>query len=268
MSDYTLVVGVDEFHLRQLSLTWPTWKRHKPSLLDHPMVIFFDWRQISMGDVRSVVDHPNLKIIRWPEQDSIEYKLKGTDKWNDEQRYRMLAGFVHVPSEHVGTEYMLKLDTDVVATGQDDWIDGAWFDDKPAIVCQPWGFTKPADQMLKLDEWAKTNDDGLGFGDTEPLNLAPNEGSDRVCHKRIISWCGFFHSRLVQLASRWAERTCGTGQLPVRSQDGYLWYVATRLRMPVRRAQMKSRGWQHWSTMHNVQRAASEAMKNKEIMWC
>lgn len=259
MIDYTLVVGVDRYHLEQLAWTWPTWRKHKPSLLDHPMLIFSDRDSVDPDVVRGVVDHPDLVVVEWPRQNWVDYEA-GDDKWSDPQRYKMLAGFVHVPAEHVGTEYMLKLDTDVVATGQDDWIDDTWFNDDPVIVCQPWGFTKPADQMLKLDEWAKANEDKLGFGNP-PLNLAPNEGSDRVCHKRIISWCGFFHSGLVQLASRWAERTCGTGQLPVRSQDGYLWYVATRLRMPVRRAQMKSRGWQHWSTMFNVRRAAEEAMR-------
>jgi len=53
----------------------------------------------------------------------------------------------------------------------------------------------------------------------------------------------------------------GIFQLPVSSQDGYLWYMATRGGRQVIRANMKSRGWQHWSTWGNVKKHAEEAMK-------
>lgn len=259
MIDYTLVVGVDKKHLDQLSWTWPTWKRNKPSLLKSPMAAFYDRDQVSGNELRSVIDHPDLKTVAWPPQ-GVEYS-GGCDKWHNQQRYRMLAGFVHVPAKHVDTTYWLKLDTDVVATGNDDWIDPAWFDEDPSIVCQPWGFTKPANQMLILDAWAEKYAGSLGFKDCPPLRLVPQEGSDRVCHKRIISWCGFFWTAFTGVAARWAENTCGEGQLPVPSQDGYLWYVAQRLGLSIKRVQMKNRGWEHWSTTHNVVLAAKRAME-------
>lgn len=262
MVDYTLVVGVDRYHLEQLAWTWPTWRKHKPSLLDHPMLIFCDTKQIGMDDVRRVVDHPDLMVVEWNGVQHVEGDVEmPTDKWSDPQRYKMLSGFVHVPADHVNTKWWLKLDTDVVASGQDNWIDPSWFDGDPAIVCQPWGFTKPADQMLKLDRWVESNAERLrAMAERPPLNLAPAPGSDRVRHKRIISWCGFFSTALTSLAARWADATCGRRQLPVRSQDGLLWYVAIRLGLEVKRVQMKRLGWQHWSTMANVRAAAERAL--------
>lgn len=261
MIDYTLVVGVDAHHLEQLAWTWPTWIRHKPSILQHPMVVFFDRAQISPNMVLSVVDpHPNLRLVMWPNHNQT-YE-GGDDKWTDPQRYRMLAGFIHVPAVHIHTPYWLKIDTDTVATGIDSWIDEDWFKDDPAIVAQGWGFTKPPDQMLKLDAWVDGNSEVLNDLWNEPaLEMVPNGIDDKLRHKRIISWCGFFRTEFTKKASVWAERTSGPGKLPVPSQDGFLWYVATRLGLPVKRVDMKSKGWEHWSTMHNVVLASKRSLK-------
>lgn len=252
---YTTVLGVDSAHLSQLAITWPTWRRHKPSLLQQQMVIFFDKDSISDRQVRWVVDHPDLRVVAWP-PDGVEY-TGGDDKWTNAQRYKMLAGFVYVPAQHVNTQYWLKLDTDTVANGQDQWVDERWFEDRPAIVAHPWGFTKPADQMVQLDKWASNR---LEFIFTDPLNIVPNPGWERVCHKRIISWCGFFSQPMTCVAAGAARSYCGEGMLPVRSQDGYLWYFATRMRWGVKRISMKSLGWEHWSQMKNIREAANRVM--------
>lgn len=260
--NYTLVVGVDDYHLRQLAVTWPTWKRHKPSLLKNPMVVFYDQDQVNPRRVVDVVDHPNLQIFAWPMSDYCRYEGGGgSDKWTNPQRVKMLSGFVHVPANHVKTDYWLKIDTDTVATGMDDWVDDLWFNSCPAIVAQPWPYTKPADQMLNLDRWVEQNKDRIRrLSEYPPLNLIPAEGSDLVRHKRIISWCGFFRTNLTGVASLFAEMTAGVGQLPVPSQDGYLWYFASRLQLEIKRVQMKSRGWEHWSSMANVIEASKRAM--------
>ena len=223
------------------------------------MIAFYDPCQVTVEHIMMVIDHENLKILPWPDP-GVVFR-GGNDKWSNAQRYKMLAGFVHVPAEHVDTEYWLKLDTDTVATGNDDWIDPAWFDSGPAIVSHPWGFTKPPYQMVKLDAWAEEN--GILFTPegSPPLGLVPDPESDRLRHKRIISWCGFFSTLMTSTASLAAERTCGKGQLPVPSQDGYLFYISKRLGLEIKRVQMKNRGWQHWSSMYNVQRASREALK-------
>lgn len=261
MIEFTTVCGVDRKHLKQLAWTWPTWKRHKPMLLERPMLIFFDRVQLTEQDVRGVCDHPDLMCAEWP--------LPGTDygedmpaeitKWERVQRYKMLAGFVHIPALLVGTEYWLKIDTDSIATGCPDWIDPKWFDGRPAIVAQKWGFTKPANQMTVLDDWA----DRIGpvvFGRPR-LDLPFDPTAGRMSHKRIISWCGFFRTEFTRVCSGLANRSVPTpGGLPVKSQDGFMFYCAKRMGVGVVRINVKSRGWLHRSTMKNVEQESIKAM--------
>lgn len=250
--DFTLVVGVDEKHLRQLSWTWPTWKRHKPSLLEHPMVVFRDYEQVSCEEIERVVDHPNLSIYSWP-MGGVEYGGFEQDKWTRSQRYKMLAGFVHIPAMFVRTPYWLKLDTDVVATRQDNWIDPRWFENFPAIISHPWSFTKPPNQIQLLDQWVEENKDKLpSLASYEPLDLVPKPGSDRVGHKRVISWCAFFQTQFSKYCSQAANDTCGQFRLPAPTQDGFVWYVAKRCMFEIVRTSMKTRGWQQWLTAHNI----------------
>ena len=253
--NYTTVCGVDKKHLRQLAWVWPTWKKHKPSLLKHPMLVFCDVNEVGYNEVFEVLDHPDLTVVHWPPP-RISYDRVLEGKFGDPQRYKMLAGFVFVPAEHVKTKYWLKLDTDTVATGQDDWIEKEWFVDNPAIVAQPWSFTKPPNQMIQLDEWA--NKIPL-FNSTAPLNLMPKPEATRVGHKRIISWCGFFSTSFSEYCSMLLK---GDGyQLPVPSQDGFHFYVAKRLGQGIRRASMKNRGWGHWGTEYNVRQAVEKALQ-------
>lgn len=265
--DYTLVVGVDKRHLEQLALTWPTWMRNKPSLRTVPMVLFYDPEQVGQGDIANAIEwpRPNLRLVAWGA--GKDYGGDPSTKFFHPQRYKMLSGFVHVPAKFVETRYWLKLDTDVVAINPpkgetyDNWIDPTWFRGIPAIVAHGWGFTKPANQMVVLDEWVKTNEIKLPeLASRPPLNLSPEEGSDRLSHKRIISWCGFFNTRFTRSCSEIAERVCGNGKLPVPSQDGYLWYCAARQELPIVTTFMK-KTWQQWSTSYNVARYAKEAME-------
>lgn len=272
--DYTVVCGVDCKHLEQLAITWPTWKRHKPSLLEHPMLIFFDWQDgdVNSTDVLAVVDHPNLELRPWPVEPigrwtGPEYwGDPNGGKWTDPQRHKMLAGFVYM-SRFLSTPYWLKIDTDVVATGQDDWIGPEWFRRVPAIVSHRWGYTKPPDQMDKLDGWAEENREAVqqailpyNIVDCSPLNLHPEPGENKIKHPRIISFVGFFNTDFTQMCAKMAEATCKPNQLPVPSQDGYAWYCATRMGLSVVRANLKKRGWQQWNSMDSVRKAAEEAM--------
>lgn len=267
---FTTVVGVDRYHLRQLELVWPTWKRYKPSLLQQPMIVFYDRRSTSESQIRAVVDHPNLRTVPWPRGGIDWDRKKGgpKDKFQDPHRAMMLSGFVYVPAMFVETPYWLKLDTDVVATGMDDWIDPTWFEGDPAIVSHRWGFTKPADQMLQMDRWVEENRENLPseIVCSQPLNLVPQPGWERLRHKRIISWCGFFDTRWTrQMAAATRQSSLGTidglYRLPISSQDGYLWYMATRVGRKVVRADMKSRGFSHWHTWKNIEQHAKEAMR-------
>ncbi len=253
--DFTTVVGVDSAHLAQLELTWPTWRKHKPDLLDHPMVIFYDAEQVAPAAIIKVVKHRHLTTVAWPPVDA-RYE-GGEGKWMNAQRYKMLAGHVYIPAHHVETAYWLKIDTDTVATGCPDWIDSKWFDGNPAIVSQPWGFTKPPWQMQFLDEWAEQHQ----LFTTPPLGLSPFPGAGRLKHRRIISWVGFFNARLARLAVDLASASCPFGELPVRSQDGFHWYMAKRMNWEIRTVNFKALGWEHHSRTKMIRGAARRAME-------
>lgn len=262
--DYTLICGVDDKHLHQLSYTWPTWKKHKPNLLNHPMIIFYDHEQVDAGKIQSVVDHPQLSLYPWPPID-LKYGDDSGEKWTKPQRVKMLTGFLYISADHVKTKYWLKLDTDVVAHSHPEWIDPEWFSTDPAIVCHPWGFTKPPKQMLELDAWVASNqhrDEFSTIAGTPPLNLHPVEGSERLRHPRIISWCGFFKASLSRLCVGLAEASELNYKMPIPSQDGYVWYVAKRMGIRIVRSQMKRRGWSQWLTQYNIETHAKEAMKS------
>lgn len=259
--EYTLVIGVDSKHLDKLGLVWPTWKRHKPSLLNVPMVVFTD-RASNVPLITGIVDHPRLAMYLWPPNPGTVYSGDGTSKWENSQRHKMLTGFVYIPTV-VETPYWLKLDLDVIADGRDDWIDPLWFEGNPAIISHPWRYTKPPDQMLQLDQWVDRNSHLLPeLVGCLPLNLHPKPDSIMVSHKRIISWCAFFNTNFTRQCATKAAATCEPYHIPVPSQDGYMWYVAKRSGAGIVRADMKRWGWRHWTTMFNIQRSAEEVMSD------
>ena len=263
--DYTVVLGVDGNYVEQLKLVLPTWVKHKPSLFRRPWVVFYDRSSLPYFDLlralepyfQAVGGTGGVRFFSWPDQ-GVVYPHDPSSRFGDGQRAKMLAGFVHVPAEHVLTPYWLKLDLDVVATGKDDWIRAEWFDETPAIIAHPWGYTKPAAQVLQLDEWADKH--GIFDAEHPPLKLAPAPGSDLVRHKRIISWCGFFSTRFTQRASINVNLRCGYQQLPVPSQDGLMHYMARRGGEGVVRTSMKNCGWKHCHGINSIR----DAIKQQE----
>lgn len=258
---YTLVVGVDKNHLKQLKYVWPTWQKHKPSTCRQPMVVFFDKTDVQEDDVLEILEgHPQLTTVPWPPNKTV-YEGNPNDKWYHPQRYKMLAGFVHLPGMVVKTPYWLKVDTDVVATGVDDWTEEEWFNGKYECISHRWGYTKPPNQILLLDDWVERNRQTMSLlAHYEPLKLAPDPGSDIVKHARIISWCSIWGTAFTRWAAEQATKTCGPYKLPVPSQDGFLWYMATRMGMGIIRENMKDRGWHQWSTNRNVREKARESL--------
>jgi hypothetical protein len=248
---YDIVLGVDDKHLPHLRRVWPNWQQHKPSLFDQQIIIFYDAASVSENHLRVIVGS-DAKLVAWGP--TCHYESDGT-RWTEPQRQRMLAGFVFVAAAHVKTKYWLKLDLDVVASGNDDWIDEGWFDDSPAIVAHPWGYTKPAYQMLDLDNWLKSSRELLYpefLRAAHPLELTPSPHTSALSHKRIISWCGFFNKSFTDLCAMAALTSLGNGHLPVPSQDGFMWWMAAATDQPIHRVNMKRRGWIHRSTLKNM----------------
>jgi len=256
----TLVLGLDRKHLEQLAMVWPTWERYKPELRKAQLCVFYDRDQLSIQDLRQVIDR-RATVIAWPPKD-VEYPEGDGSKWFNQQRVKMLSGFVHVPAQYCKTPWWLKIDTDTIATGSQNWLPSEEEFASGAIIAQKWGFTKPGDQMLKLDEWAE-REKPYDLQGTPPLALEPRPGSSRLSHARIISWCGFFSTAFTQAASTAAIVSCGAGQMPCGSQDGYLWYFAKRMRLPIIRKNFKSGGWLHRSSMKSVRDESIKAMRDE-----
>lgn len=240
---FTTVVGVDDKHERELELVWPTWQAHRPEIFTSPLLLICDGVRSTNDWERRLrfVDHPAKRIVRWSQEAAT-------------QREKMLSGLVFAAAEHVQTPWYLKIDTDAVSLRACPWIDEVWFEPidgrPPSMVASPWGYTKPAEWIPKLDDWG----DGVeGLRDRPRLDLVPQPGAVRLRHRRIISWLMFGQTAFLRRVADW----CG-GRLPVPSQDTVLWYCATRAGVPVRKVHMSGYGWAHGAPRRVLGRVRSE----------
>lgn len=256
MIELTTVVGVDARTLEQLRLSLPTWARYRRELFRQPWLIFYDARQVhpaKIADVFPAGDRPrDVRALQWPSSELTEYHS---------QRERMLSGFVHA-ARYVQTPWWVKIDTDAVALRESDWAPADWFErpEPPVWVASPWGYTKPADQMARLDDWA----DGVPqLREHARLDLPYEDGARRCRHKRMASWVSFYRSDWTRWASDLARHYCGLDRIPVPSQDGYHFYLAARTKAPTLRAQMKRRGWTNCPRLEGLRATATAALRGE-----
>ncbi len=247
--EFTTVVGVDREHAEELRLVWPTWKAFRPELLDNPLLLVCDGTvsRERWNCELSFLDHPDRRIERW--------NMAGTG-----QREKMLTGLVLMPAAHVETPWYLKIDTDTLADGSSNWLRSEWFlpDERgrrPAFVTNPWGYTKPADAIQRLDDWADTIPE---LGVHPRLNIRAASGAKRVVHRRIISWCFFGDTE-------WTRRMASFchGKLPLPSQDTFLWYCAARRGDFFRTVSMKRYRWRHAARRKALREACARALESR-----
>ncbi len=260
MYDFTTVTGVDARTLEQLRHTWPTWRKWCPAILQRPMVVFHD-HSVDPDAILTTINHPAMRLWFWPPRGVVHGRIC-PDRWGEPQRYKMLAGYVHVPPLAVNTPYWLKIDTDVCAApGASLPVD--LFKSDAKIIAPAWHYTRPGDQMLDLDAWVARNPTSLeALAARPPLDLSPPPGWQRVMHIRICSWCAFFDTRFTRHVSDYAALTCGAGQLPVPSQDGLMWYCCERLGLPIIKWKPKANGWR--LTSHGVLAEISQKLLAEE----
>jgi len=211
LNDITLVIAIDKRHLEELSYTWPTWMKFKPELRDMKKIIIYDCKQLQLKDL-NIFNGYDVRLIPW--------HIDGVD-----QREKMLTSLVRIPAREVTTKWYLKLDVDTIATASGKWIKDEWFEPYngklPVYISHRWTFSKPANVLQVLDNWADKID---------PLNKFPrldipfDPNSSRVTSKRIISWCFFGLTEW----TRFVDSLCQP-KLPVPSQDTLMYYCATRL---------------------------------------
>ncbi len=147
VSDLTVVVAFDEEYVAKLRQSWPTWMAFRPWIREIPVLLIYDAElDLQCVDLSFLGTHPNVRLVPWSMPDA------------KTQRERMLTALVHVPAREVQTNWYLKLDADTYATRSTKWVYDEWFgpiDDEfpPVWVASPWGYTKPANTIAKLDEW-------------------------------------------------------------------------------------------------------------------
>jgi hypothetical protein len=230
MIDFTTVVGIDDRHLPEFRIAFPTWRQHKPEIMRQPLLLVCDGHAKSEQQwARSLAEitglHPRCTLA-----------FCGGERITP-QRERMLTALVEA-AKWVKTPWLLKLDTDAIATTPAPWLFLEWFMDQPAIVASPWGYTKPAEWMQALDAWADGQAE-LSRRRPPPRRVVGNMAKCR----RIISWLMFARTDFAQRA--WSAMTDHTGRLPVPSQDTCLWYYAERVGAAIKRVKFQRFGWRH-----------------------
>lgn len=244
--DITLVLGVDSKHLKELRLVWPGWLRFKSEVLRMPCVVFYDATQVQREEMAFLNAHPSVRFVPWD--------MPGAKS----QREKMLAGFVHVPANEVKTTWYLKIDTDVIATAEGEWIRDEWFcpdnnNELPVFISSPWGYTKPANVMDLLDDWA----DGVPMlAKKSRLNLPHSERESVIKHSRIIGWLFFGRTDWTREMVALLD---SDGRLPYPSQDSFMYYCAKRLGRHYHRVRMREHGWDHRRIVRHALQGSSSS---------
>ncbi len=237
---FTTIVGVDEHHVKELELVWPTWKRFKSEIMQNPLLIVCD-ASISVSEWNcklKFLDHPDMRRVQWTMPDC-------------SQREKMLNGISFGVANYVHTPWFLKLDTDTVATEEKKWIDPEWFSaneegEYPVFVSHPWGYTKPPEAIDLLDQWAQQVSQ---LSDYEDLEIHPEPGRDKLIHSRITSWCYFGNTKWTQNMLQ-----CCPERLPVPSHDTFFWYCAERQKRFYQKVRMTKCGWKHLGRYSSLQK--------------
>ena len=227
MKDFTTFVAIDDGHVDEFSVAWPTWEKHRPEILERPLVLICDGSRPTKHwvDRLKFCKHPHRRICTW------------NPSYVCTQREKMLNSLVFAPAVLCQTKYCLKIDTDTMAMFPGDWLCDSWFKSNPAIVSQRWTYTKPPEMMTALDTWATTVDE---LKDTPPLKYTMHE--KRATYRRIISWVCFLRTDWL----RWAANLCNNWRLPAPSHDTFCHYVASRHGDIWKTVDMKKVGWKHF----------------------
>lgn len=224
MTDYTLLMGFDAEHHAEHKVSAETLIKNCPQLTEVPWVVAAD------SDVYEKLSWVNgLSKVQIVEVNSPK-------EWP--QRERMLAALTLQAPQYIRTKYLLKLDTDAICTSpQVGFPRNEWFEGDPVYVASGWSYSKPADAIQRLDDWADTVPELASY---PRLNIPFDPASSRVAHKRCISWLYFGRTDWHQ----WAARILGE-RLPVPSHDTCLHFLAERTKQFYRHVRFSKLGWHH-----------------------
>lgn len=247
---FTTIVGIDDHHVKELEMSYKTWKEYRPELFEQPLLLVCD------ADISPQEWNRRLHFLDHPDQRRVQWSLPDAT-----QREKMLNGVTLVAGTHVHTPWYFKLDTDSIADAPGDWIQESWFQpnehgELPAFISHPLNVTKIS-AISRLEEWSKGIPDLNKFA---PFELRNHQRRNFVHHRRIVSWC--FWGR-----TDWTKEVLGycNGRLPVPSHDTYLSYCATKRNDFIRRASMKACGWTHKGRYASFQRYFANRQNQRNL---
>jgi len=212
--DTTIVTACDSYYVDILKHTFPNWCKYK-NIDKYPVIVFVNGMDINKDQRLDFLRLSNVKLIPWNE--SCMDKV-------DSHRELMLSAFVFGSSQHVQTEYWVKLDADSYATN-----------DKPlitenmknySIYSHKWGYSRPC-HIKQLDEWSKTCWHKKINNNSPMIEQGHIEGN-RFYHnkKRFISYFCFQKTRF----TRYCVKLLNTKRLPCPSQDTFAYYCIQKLK--------------------------------------
>src|SRR3972149_4401693 len=81
---------------------------------------------------------------------------KTPGQWKLSLPAKVPPGFAHARAHHGGTEWWMKIDTDVVAMKFDKpWKNADWFQHDVVLIASPWGYSKCKGDNRTALEWAE-----------------------------------------------------------------------------------------------------------------
>jgi hypothetical protein len=263
--EFTICLGVDKATIEQLRLSLPTWRKYRPEMWDMEWMVFFDRDQLRVSDVLGVFFAQGVNAARtwpvaWPAVDAPAYET---------QRERMLTPHVYVPAVLAKTQWMMKVDCDVIATSASPWLEDEWFAADADgfynnVIASPWSFTKSKGGGGDICEWASRLEKwGDTFAPDRPrLGLAGCIEGRRILYPRFTSWCSFYNTLWLRKLAESAKAFCGGEyKLPVPSQDSVAWYFAARRGDRWRAERMRRKGWHQCHGLAGLKEAAAKVLK-------
>ena len=234
MLDCTLFLVVDDVHLSELLVSYPSWCTYHPEVAGFQHFMLYD-SNLDVRDVR----------FREFEAMACKYGAPGLnmEPWSfpaaETQREKMLTAYIK-GVESIKTKWYLKIDTDTFGAESDKpLVDMSWFSNSPAYIAKAQRVTRTGGIYDDIDRWAE------GIPELAALpkpdhRWVPGKGYIHPT-RRMTSWVMFGNTAW----TRGAYRFCNGGRLPVPSQDTYLSYIALRTGAHHRHVNFKRRGWSH-----------------------
>ena len=129
VNDLSIVTAADAKYIDYLSICLPTWYARKGAADLAEVIVFI--HGIPMDDARLdfIKAYDNTRIVAW--------------EWPGLETHRelMLSAFVLGAAREVVSDFWVKLDAEVAATNDDDWVPDDFRDFD--LLSRGWGYTNP-----------------------------------------------------------------------------------------------------------------------------